>query len=351
MGHRIENPTAGRKIIIDSALYQKLIRDGYSFIDDPDNKALKLTQKDMSILDTDIPDIGVEPLKPTPLCKFKNKIVKNSSSIADWLWKFTENRKKNANEIADWILTQTDKVAKKVLPTKIKELIELSKRTTYKGSKKMYWKINEPSNDDNEGLILDKLKKERLSHEEEHYSKYLKMYYYNHITSLGDVHNNLMKTYKDENNAFKLLLSFGYITEKKNENSDDYEIKLYRATQQYFYDKPKVIKKKSDITNLLSEITGGKIIHKLTMKFPDNKTRLLGVYSMAVKVIRLDFPIGAKIQLPNYIKNSNYIIGLEDPDNNLCFWACLALAEGCTKSRYTKNAKELFNDFYRKKMK
>src|SRR5271166_5335985 len=72
---------------------------------------------------------------------------------------------------------------------------------------------------------------------------------------------------------------------------------------------------------------------------------------MAVKVIRLDFPIGAKIQLPNYIKNSNYIIGLEDADNNLCFWACLALAEGCTKNRYAKKAKELFNDFYRKKMK
>ena len=158
------------------------------------------------------------------------------------------------------------------------------------------------------------------------------MYYCNHITSLDDVHNNLMITYKDENNAFKLLFSFGYITEKKNENSDDYEIKLYRATQQYFYDKPKIIKKKSDITNLLSEITGGKIIHKLTMKFPDTKTRLLGVYSMAVKVIRLYFPIGAKIQLPNYIKNSNYIIGLEDADNNLCFWACLALAEGCTKN-------------------
>ena len=191
---------------------------GYSFIDDSDNKALKLTQKDMSILDTDIPDIEVVPLKPTPLCKFKNKIVKNSSSIADWLWKFTENKKKNANEIADWILTQTDKVAKKVLPTKIQELIELSKRTTYKGSKKMYWKINEPSNDDDEGLIIDKLEKERLTHEEEHYSKYLKMYYYNHITSLDDVHKNLMKTYKDENNAFKLSLSFGYVTEKKNKN-------------------------------------------------------------------------------------------------------------------------------------
>src|SRR5271165_3479535 len=69
---------------------------------------------------------------------------------------------------------------------------------------------------------------------------------------------------------------------------------------------------------------------------------------MAVKVIRLDYPIGAKIQLPDYIKKSNYIIGLEDVENNFCFWACLALAEGCTKNRYITKAKELFNNFYTK---
>ena len=105
------------------------------------------------------------------------------------------------------------------------------------------------------------------------------------------------------------------------------------------------------MNKLLSNINGEKIIDKLASKFPDTKTRLIGVYSMAVKVVRLDYPIGTKTQLPDYIKKSNFIIGLEDVENNFCFWACLALAEGCTKNRYIIKAKELFNKFYRKNVK
>ena len=339
MARRIEYPTAGRKIIIDSALYNRLIRDGYLFRDDPENNTLTLTQKDLSILDTDIPDIRVEPLKPTPFQQLKNKVVDKARKMTNRLRKIVENQKKNANEVVDCILAQKDKIVKRILPVKIQELIELSKRTPY-NSKNMYWKINMPSNPQYESLIIEKLEKVRLKYEKEYFNKYLKMYYYNDVTSLDYVHKNLMKTYKDENNAFKLLLSFGYITEKKKENDmDDYEIKLYEPSQQYFYDTPKTIKNKKDMNNLVSNINGDKIIHKLASQLKTgSKTRLIGVYSMAVKVIRLDYPIGSKIQLPDYIKKSNFICGLEDVENNLCFWACLALAEGCTKNRCTKKA-------------
>src|SRR5271163_4798048 len=71
---------------------------------------------------------------------------------------------------------------------------------------------------------------------------------------------------------------------------------------------------------------------------------------MAVKVIRLDYPIGSKINLPDYIKRSKFIVGLENMDNNLCFWGCIALAEGARKDRYFTKAKELFNNFYRSKI-
>ncbi|HLX53642.1 MAG TPA: hypothetical protein VKR58_06860, partial [Aquella sp.] len=330
-----------------------MIRDGYSFIDDHENKALKLTKKDLSILDTDVPDIGVEPIKPSKFQQFKNKVVNKAGKIANWLGKIAENRKKNAYEIADWIDKQTDKVIKK-LPPKIAELIKLSKSMIYNNSNIKYWKINIPSDPIGEILSLKKVEEARLKYPKEHYSKYLKMYYYNHITSLDDVHDNLMKTYKEENNAFKLLLSFGYVTEKrieKKDEPDEYVIKLYYASQQHFYDKPKTIKNKNDMSNVSSKINREKIIEKLTAKFPDTKTRLLGVYSMSIKVIRLDYPIGAKIQLPDYIKKSSFIIGLEDAENNLCFWACLAIAEGCTKNRYITKARELFNQFYKTNMK
>src|SRR5208282_1615476 len=126
-----DNPTAGKNIIIDSALYSRLIRDGYSFLPDHENNSLILTQ---NILDADIPDIGVEPVKPTKFQKLKNKVADKAGKMANWLGEIAKNRKKNANEVADWILTQKDKVIKKILPTKILDLIELSKNTNYESN-------------------------------------------------------------------------------------------------------------------------------------------------------------------------------------------------------------------------
>ena len=50
------------------------------------------------------------------------------------------------------------------------------------------------------------------------YSKYIKMYYYNQIESIEDVKECLLKTYANESKAFKILYSFGYVTEKLKEN-------------------------------------------------------------------------------------------------------------------------------------
>ena len=71
-----------------------------------------------------------------------------------------------------------------------------------------------------------------LKYLKEYYSKYLKMYYYHRITSLDDVRESLMTTYKEENKAFKLLFSFGYVMQKKIEKKnepDDYVINLHYA--------------------------------------------------------------------------------------------------------------------------
>ena len=114
----------------------------------------------------------------------------------------------------------------------------------------------------------------------------------------------------------------------------------------FFNDDPKVIKNKQSMDKLISKLSADKIVHKLTNRFPDYGTRLIGVYSMGVKVVRLDFPIGSKIKLPDYIKNSPHILGLENTDNNLCFWACLALADGARGDRFIAKAKKLFHAFY-----
>jgi len=60
----------------------------------------------------------------------------------------------------------------------------------------------------------------------------------------------------------------------------------------------------------------------------------------------LDYPIGSKVNLPEYIVKSKSIISLDNVENNMCFWACLALIKGARKSGYTKLMKQLFSENY-----
>ena len=284
-----------------------------------------------SILDEDVPDIGIQPLKPTPFKLLKNRVSKVIS--------------KNANKIADWILNK--KIIKKCLPPKIQELIDLSKKTIY-NYEGQFWKINLLSNPDKfEGLLRQKVEENRKKYGKEYDSKYLKMHYYNDIRSLEDIQQCLVTTYKNEDSAFKMHISFGYVTEKYE--GEEYKIKLYQPSQQYFNDKPTLIRNKKDIMKFASKINGEKIIYKIASQFPNSATRLIGVYSMAVKITRLDYPIGSIFKLPDYITNSKQIIGLERVENNLCFWACMALAEGCRSDKYIRKSKKLFLDFYKTK--
>ena len=171
-------------------------------------------------------------------------------------------------------------------------------------------------------------------------SKYLKMDFFNNIVSLNSIYESLDKIYQKENNAVKLNIAFGYVTIKEE------IIKLVKPGRNYFFNQPITLKNASDLTKLKRLITQDSILEQLTKQFPDSKTQLLGIYAMAVKITRLDYPIGNKIELPQYINESKSIIGLHEVDNNMCFWACLALATGCRRDRYKTKAAELYTQFY-----
>src|SRR5271156_1668008 len=340
----IINPKTGRQIKPGKAVYNRLIEEGYVYNNETHTLELYASQP-ITLLDADVPDIGVEPLKPTPFQEFKNKVVANAGKMANWLWKIFENKKKNANKLADWIINLRDEIVNKVLPPKVAALIGLSRNFKYNHNGQ-FWKINLPSNPDiDEALLRKEVEANRNKYGKEYNNKFLKMYYFNNIKSFDDINEALNETYRKESNAFKLLISFGYITEKHEE--DRYKIKLYQPSQDYFNDKPELVRNKKDIEKLKKKMDAGRIIRKLTERFPDTKTRMIGVYSMAVKVIRLDYPIGSKTQLPKYIKTSKFIVSLEDVEYNLCFWACLALAEGVRIDRCIRKSKELFALFYR----
>src|SRR6476469_8004895 len=201
-----------------------------------------------------------------------------------------------------------------------------------------YWEFNKTSlSEEAKRLILE----QRTIYGENKESQYLKMYFFNNIDSLEKIHECLEEIYKNESKSIKLNIAFGYVTQKEE------DIKLIKPGRNYFFNEPYVMKNGEDLKRLKTRLTEESIMNNVTNQFPDSQTQLLGVYAMAVKITRLDFPIGARISLPNYMKTSIYINGLEDVDNNMCFWACMTLAKGCRKDRYIKKANELFTEFYK----
>jgi hypothetical protein len=234
MTEQVLNPRTLRYITPGKRVYNNLIKAGY-IQDRKTNTLLPPTPTNqligggpmgnVSLLDADIPDIGREPLTPTAFQAVRNEIVRNAGKMADWLRKLLQNRRKNFNDLADWILNKKDEIVNRILPSKVTKLIELSKNTTY--YQYQYWKINMLSNPEDEKIVQQKLDEDRQKYGKEYDSKYLKMYYYNDIKSLEDVISGFMKTYSKENEAFKLLFSLGYVTEKLE--GDDYKIKLYKS--------------------------------------------------------------------------------------------------------------------------
>src|SRR5277367_5467925 len=131
----------------------KDVTKGVSRVRKPITRRYITPQKTNSLMDEDVPDIDVEPLKRTALQTFKREIVKSAGKLADWLWKtvhgsknlndlsdwvlnknekiITNNRSKNNNKIVNWILNQKDKIINKISPPTTIELMDLSRKTRY----------------------------------------------------------------------------------------------------------------------------------------------------------------------------------------------------------------------------
>jgi hypothetical protein len=79
MTNKILNPKTGRYILPGKRTYINLLKEGYSH--DPQTNSLILSQRNhiggnVSLLDEDVPDIGVVPLKPTQYTLVKEKVSK-----------------------------------------------------------------------------------------------------------------------------------------------------------------------------------------------------------------------------------------------------------------------------------
>ena len=130
------------------------------------------------------------------------------------------------------------------------------------------------------------------------------------------------------------------------------ELEIFTTKDENGKNKPELfhIYNRRTFNEMLAECSEEKIIDWLNSLLSSSSSKLIGVFSMSLKIIKLDQPIGcAKINLPNWLINSHYIQSLNNVENNLCFFACIALAENVRRDRFKKRCKEIFYHFYGEK--
>ena len=157
------------------------------------------------------------------------------------------------------------------------------------------------------------------------------------------------QVYRRQNHSFKINLSFSAIFQ----NRETQEYKFYYASNNTkLLDKPKLIQNQYDLNNLLNFLSAKDFPTHLRNQRPNTKWVLERIVNLQIRVFPTTYPLGNPPELPDYIKNNQYIFGLEKDGHsrtykdNLCFFRCLAIGKfGKTYHNCNQKVKELFNQY------
>ncbi len=167
-----------------------------------------------------------------------------------------------------------------------------------------------------------------------------------------------------KNKTFKIQIIYGYIVKiiiNKGTEKDPILETVYELSNRAYYDQedffqdekgrsiPRLVNTRGDMNKVIEEASDEeKIVERYARV--DSSIDVVGVYKMRVYIWDLDYALGSPIPIPEFIKKNKNIVTLDGVENNMCFWACLAVAFGSRRDRYTRKAKELFESFYGENM-
>jgi hypothetical protein len=159
-----------------------------------------------------------------------------------------------------------------------------------------------------------------------------KEYFINRLTQIEKVYEQLDRIYDANNNAFKILVDFGFIVMRNVEDKVKFSVSP-PDSESANLSIPHTITNKSDLDSYKHYIASN-ISEKMEKHHADSRTRYVGIVTSMFKVIPLGSGTGAKIDIPGYewITKNDYIFSC-DQNNNLCMFYALAIAQNGFTSR------------------
>ena len=165
--------------------------------------------------------------------------------------------------------------------------------------------------------------------------------------SVEEIREHILAVFRDQQTAFKLKISLGFILR----NNEDQSLQYYYASQnnQLLFSDPYFVGNLEDLNRLTHQVDELDLMNHVI--FPNSKytfVRITNVRYFVSKVLRC--PIGAPSEFPAYLKNNKGLISLvsrkgKPYNDELCFFRCLALFQGANTCSLELKAKELFTKY------
>ena len=137
---------------------------------------------------------------------------------------------------------------------------------------------------------------------------------------------------------FKINYSFGYILKNINDN----ELRYYHSSfnNNLMMETARLISNRQELIEFLNTLAEESFFDQINR--PDTKWKIANIPNITFYINHLkDAPLGAPVDLPDYIMNNHGLRNVSAGDN-LCFFRCLAVHRGANPHWCEKAAKKLF---------
>ena len=168
------------------------------------------------------------------------------------------------------------------------------------------------------------------------------------MISPASLREQLNRIFADQTTVFKVNFAFGFIL--RNTETGALQYHHPSANNNLVLEQPFLVSNREDLDRAIEEISNIDFLEWVRQQRPNSKWVVDLVTNVTWFVWKLrDHPIGRGSQLPGYIVENHGIAPLDRNRNtgklyqdNLCFFRCLALHNGC----HTKNLERDTKHYY-----
>ena len=146
---------------------------------------------------------------------------------------------------------------------------------------------------------------------------------------------------KEQENRFKINYSLAYVLK----NIETNELRYFHSSynNHLMLETALLISNRQELLDFLNSIAEESFMENITI--PDTKWKVIQISNLTFYINHLqDAPLGAPIDLPDFIMNNHGLANVSAEDN-LCFFPCLAVFRGADRHQCNRAAKQLFYEY------